>query len=88
MKNNNNNTNNRKHIVTYIDYGDGADGRPRALGAFNNLDDARKAIEEDMKNVAKDNGYKLLSPDTWEVWYDEGYEWEWGCVWNINEIEL
>ena len=75
-----------KHIVSYIDYGDGVDGRPRVIGVFNSFDEADKAIEKDMKRCAKGNNYQYFGD--WEVWRSEDEKWETGCVWNITSIEI
>lgn len=75
-----------KYAVSYIEYGDGVDGRPRALGVYATKADAEVAIEEDMKTY----GARLETPcyDDWAVWYSPEDAWVNGCAWNISEIEM
>lgn len=75
-----------KHIVSYIEYGDGVDGRPRVMGAFNTFEEADKEIEKDMKRCANGNNYQYFGD--WEVWRSEDEKWETGCVWNITSLEI
>lgn len=74
-----------EYAVTYIECGDGTDGRPRCLGVYKSRDMAVKALEADMKTYAKSIGGESSSFD-WKVWKEEDDEER--CVWNINEVEV
>lgn len=78
-----------KYIVTYVDYGDSVDGRPRRLGVFDTREKAIKELKADMKTYAKslDSEEVFMDYDGWGVWADEEMKFQLGCAWNITEIE-
>lgn len=76
---------NTKHVVTYIEYGDGVDGRPRALGIYDTREEAEKAIEEDMETYGMNN-FGIYYIEDWCVWSSPRDKWKNGCAWNINEV--
>ena len=75
-----------KHVVTYIEYGEGVDGRSRALGIYDTKAEAEAAIENDMNTYA--SSLKTPFYDDWCVWRCPEDAWVQGCAWNISEIEL
>lgn len=77
---------NTKHVVTYIEYGDGADGRSRALGIYDTREEAEQAIEKDMDTYGESLG--IYYSEDWGVWGSPDDKWKYGCAWNINEVTL
>lgn len=75
-----------KYVVSYIEYGDGVDGRSRALGIYDTKADAEAAIDKDMKTYGESLG--MYYCEDWCVWRCPEDEWVNGCAWNISEIEL
>lgn len=73
-----------KYVVTYIEYGDSVDGRPRALGIYDMKEEAEKAIKEDMETYAESLG--MFYEEDWCVWASPEEKWVNGCAWNISEI--
>lgn len=75
-----------KYAVTYLDYGDGTDGRPRCSCICDTKEEADSYVKDDMEEYAKSTGAKFIDWDSYEVWADEESQWEVGCVWNISEV--
>ena len=76
-----------KHVVTYMEYGDSVDGRPRAIGIYDTREEAEKAIQEDMDTYAESLDEEPYFDD-WAVWTSPDDMWVNGCAWNINEVEV
>ena len=73
-----------KYVVTYIEYGDGVDGHPRALGIYDMKEEAEKAIKEDMEAFAESLG--IYYEEDWGIWASPYDKLKNGCAWNISEI--
>ncbi len=78
-----------KYAVTYVEYGDGVDRRPRCLGVFETREKAVKELEADMERYSNSvpSAGIFMDYDGWGVWADEESKFQLGCAWNVNEIE-
>ena len=79
-----------KYAVTYVEYGDSVDGRPRCLGVFDTREEAIKELKLDMETYANSvpSAGVFMDYDGWGVWADEECKFQLGCAWNVNEIEI
>ena len=75
-----------KYAVTYLDYGDGTDGRPRCYRICDTKEEADFYVKDDMLVYSEAMDAKFIDWDSYEVWADEQSKWEEGCVWNISEV--
>ena len=78
----------KKYIVIYTDFGDSCDGFARAIGSFDDMASAQKAVQSDINCYLEENkrfedDISIHQPD--RVLIGSDYD---GCQWQILEVEV
>jgi len=74
-------------IVTAVDIGDSCDGKARVIGAYNDEQKARDFITADMEGYVNDAEGMNLEVDYGKM-TAHTHSYEYGCDWNIEEVEV
>ena len=76
----------KAYVVTYVDYGDSADGKARTRGVFFDKAKAEEELAADMETYKR--WFKAERRDIierhWAIWHDDHH----GCEWNIEEVNI